>query len=110
MSLRTYNLDQINKHYQNYENFKSEVLSVCKYYESEAQILIENIVLYYNNLFELKFELEPEIIRFRSLMCYNIKLLKAANAEVQIPVVCFVIELLEYNLNYNDNVFKLTGS
>lgn len=102
MELRGINIDKIIQQFGSTSEFIKQ-LDVCvERAPHEDKFLLMNIIIYYNNLFEIPTEMKRDVIK-----CAGYKLsdrLYYMNKELKCEVLSFLIDLTAFNTNYVKNI------
>ena len=110
MQLRKKNLQMILLEYQTLELFFDALDHEKRFLSSEDKKIIDNSIVYYSNLFELKHDLEPDVDRLSELANYNLLRFKRAYRLRNSKALLLMITLLTYNLKYVGSIRFLGAS
>lgn len=110
MHLREINLKMILREYQTYEKFTQELDLISKTLPYDERHRLDNIIIYFNNLFELKLPLAPDVLRLQDMVLDNLLFFMSIQETVNRKSLQLLIELMSFNLQYVVGVKSLTGS
>lgn len=98
MELRGININKIIQQFGSTSEFIIQLEVCVERALYEDKFLLMNIIIYYNNLFEIPIELKRDVIKWAGYSLTD--RLYYINQELKCEVLNFLIELNEYNLNY----------
>lgn len=110
MRLREINLQFVLEKYQSYDFFLNELDKLSAVLSGNQKHRIDNIIIYFNNLFELEIDLHKDVLLMKHLVIDNLREFKKILLVYNSTVVIFLIDLMTYNLDYVSNIQRLTGT
>lgn len=105
--LNEINKQDILKNFKTLQGFNKAIDDACRYIDSASQNMLNNIKLYYNNLFDIDMDLNLDAMNLKSLAVSAISRLKELYKTHPLFIVKFLYERIEANLLYVSQLRKL---